>query len=99
MLRVQVPDEDLIERVVGRRMDPETGQIYHLTFKPPPQETLERLIQRADDTEEKAKARLEVHAGNVASVLDYYQDVLVEVWLVSLNAYSGPSTLMAFCGK
>ena len=62
-------------------MDPETGQIYHLTFKPPPKDTLKRLIQRSDDTEEKAKARLEVHAGNVASVLDYYQDVLVEVLL------------------
>ena len=76
---VQVPDDDLIERVVGRRMDPETGQIYHLTFKPPPKETLDRLIQRSDDTEEKARARLEVHAGNVASVVDYYKDILVEV--------------------
>ena len=76
---VQVPDEDLIERVVGRRMDPETGQIYHLTFKPPPKEFLDRLIQRSDDTEEKARARLEVHAGNVSSVVDYYKDVLVEV--------------------
>lgn len=81
MALLQVPDEDLIERVVGRRMDPETGQIYHLTFKPPPKDSLERLIQRSDDTEEKARARLEVHAGNVASVLDYYQDVLVEVRL------------------
>ncbi len=60
-------------------MDPETGQIYHLTFKPPPKETLDRLIQRSDDTEEKARARMEVHAGNVASVVDYYKDVLVEV--------------------
>ena len=28
----------LIERVVGRRMDPETGKIYHLTYNPPPAE-------------------------------------------------------------
>ena len=84
-------------------MDPQTGQIYHLTFKPPPRDTLDRLIQRSDDTEEKARARLEVHAGNVASVLDYYQDCLVEVsimcdnntphaYLISLSWFQGVDT-------
>eukprot|EP00955_Chlamydomonas_euryale_P096306 364999-Chlamydomonas_euryale.AAC.29 len=43
----------LIDRVVGRRLDPETGDIYHLTFKPPPEEIANRLTQRSDDTEEK----------------------------------------------
>ncbi len=52
-LLVDVPDELLVERVVGRRSDPETGEIYHLTFKPPPPEIVERLTQRSDDTEEK----------------------------------------------
>ena len=43
----------LIERVVGRRLDPETGDIYHIKFKPPPSEIEDRLVQRFDDTEEK----------------------------------------------
>ncbi len=49
----QVPDELLVERIVGRRSDPETGAIYHLTFRPPPEEVVHRLVQRSDDTEEK----------------------------------------------
>ena len=43
----------LIERVVGRRLDPVTGAIYHLKFKPPPTEVLSRLTVRSDDTEDK----------------------------------------------
>lgn len=51
----QVPQELLVERVVGRRLDPETGAIYHLKYKPPPAEIADRLIQRSDDTEEKVR--------------------------------------------
>lgn len=52
----QVPAELLVERVVGRRMDPDTGAIYHLKYKPPPPEVVPRLVQRSDDTEEKVGA-------------------------------------------
>jgi hypothetical protein len=50
-----VPAELLVERVVGRRMDPQTGAIYHLKYKPPPPEIMDRLVQRSDDTEEKVR--------------------------------------------
>jgi hypothetical protein len=50
-----VPAEILVERVVGRRMDPQTGAIYHLKYKPPPPEVVPRLVQRSDDTEEKVR--------------------------------------------
>lgn len=56
----QVPSEILVERVVGRRMDPETGAIYHLKYKPPPAEIVSRLVQRSDDTEEKVSDELAV---------------------------------------
>lgn len=47
-----MPDNVLIERVVGRRLDPVTGRIYHLKYSPPEtQEIAERLTQRFDDTE------------------------------------------------
>jgi len=64
VLVLEVPDEVLIERVVGRRMDPETGKIYHLKFNPPPADVAKRCVQRSDDTEDKAKARLEVFYKN-----------------------------------
>lgn len=51
---IQVPDEVLIDRCVGRRMDPVTGKIYHLKSLPPETEEINaRLITRPDDTPEK----------------------------------------------
>lgn len=76
---LQVPDEDLVDRVAGRRLDPDTGDIYHLKHKPPPEDVKDRLIQRSDDTAEKVKTRLQSHHSNVDAVLGYYHDVLVEV--------------------
>ncbi|KAL4439685.1 hypothetical protein ABPG75_002686 [Micractinium tetrahymenae] len=78
-LLINVPDELLIDRVVGRRSDPETGEIYHLTFKPPPPEIVPRLVQRSDDTEEKARNRLRTYHANVDAVIGYYKDQLVEI--------------------
>lgn len=47
-------EENLVERVVGRRLDPVTGRIYHLQYSPPETEEIAaRLTQRFDDTEEK----------------------------------------------
>eukprot|EP00457_Paulinella_chromatophora_P002377 gb/GEZN01002381.1/.p1 GENE.gb/GEZN01002381.1/~~gb/GEZN01002381.1/.p1 ORF type:complete len:613 (+),score=118.27 gb/GEZN01002381.1/:41-1840(+) len=55
---INVPDEILVERVEGRRLDPETGKIYHLKFQPPPDEVKDRCTQRQDDTADKIKVRL-----------------------------------------
>ena len=76
---MQVPDEELVERVTGRRLDPVTNTIYHLKFKPPPDSVAERLIQRSDDTEDKLRNRLDTHHKNVEAVIGYYKDILVEV--------------------
>ena len=77
---LNVPDEVLVERVVGRRTDPETGKIYHMTFSPPSDETVKnRLVQRSDDTEEKVKVRLEQFHANVEAVKDSYKDIMVTV--------------------
>jgi len=79
-LFLDVPDSILVERVVGRRTDPETGKIYHMTFSPPEdEEVLERLEQRSDDTEEKVKVRLEQFRNNVDAVKGSYTDIAVEV--------------------
>ena len=77
---LNVPDEVLVERVVGRRTDPETGKIYHMTFSPPEDdEVLNRLEQRSDDTEEKVKVRLEQFHANVDAVKDSYTDIMVTI--------------------
>jgi hypothetical protein len=53
-----VPDSILIDRVVGRRLDPVSGEIYHIKYKPPPKEIESRLTIRSDDTEEKVRCCL-----------------------------------------
>lgn len=79
-LFLNVPDEILVERVVGRRTDPETGKIYHMTFSPPEDEAvLARLEQRSDDTEEKVKVRLEQFHANVDAVKGSYSDIGVDI--------------------
>jgi len=56
---LDVPEELLVERVVGIRSDHVTGKIYHLKYSPPENEEIaSRLTQRFDDTEEKVKLRL-----------------------------------------
>ncbi|KAL2538841.1 Adenylate kinase 2 [Forsythia ovata] len=77
---LEVPEEILVERVVGRRLDPVTGKIYHLKYSPPETEEIAaRLTQRFDDTEEKVKLRLLTHNKNVEAVLSMYGDITVRV--------------------
>ena len=53
-------------------MDPQTGDIYHIEYKPPPPEVADRVIQRKDDTEEACKARLEKYHSETAPIVPFY---------------------------
>ena len=75
-LLLEVPDDMLIERVVGRRLDPDTGAIYHTKFNPPPPEVAGRVIQRSDDTEEKARVRLDQYHSNIDAVRSSYEQII-----------------------
>ncbi|CAM8979687.1 unnamed protein product [Rhodiola kirilowii] len=77
---LEVSEELLVERVVGRRLDPVTGKIYHLKYSPPENEEIAaRLTQRFDDTEEKVKLRLQTHHQNVEAVLSMYEDITIKI--------------------
>jgi adenylate kinase len=78
-LLLNVSDSELIQRIVGRRTDPVTGKIYHLEFSPPPQEAVDRLEQRSDDTVEKMQRRLEQFHENVSQVRSYLHSSIVEL--------------------
>lgn len=63
VLSLKVDPEVIVERLSRRRMDPETGEIYHLDFNPPPAGIDEdRLIRRDDDRPEAIRNRLRVYA-------------------------------------
>jgi adenylate kinase len=75
VISIEVPDEDIVNRIVGRRMDPETGEIYHVSFKPPPPEMASRLIQRKDDNEDTVRMRLAAYHEQTKPLGDWYGDM------------------------
>ena len=81
VISIEVPDEAIVERIVGRRMDPETGKIYHIRFNTPPVELSERVIQRKDDNEDTVWNRLSAYHEQTAPLADWYEQrgVLVRI--------------------
>ncbi|CAN7030809.1 unnamed protein product [Brassica rapa subsp. trilocularis] len=79
-LLLDVPDEILIERCVGRRLDPVSGKIYHIKSYPPESDEVKaRLVTRPDDTEEKVKARLQIYKQNSEAIISAYSDVMIKI--------------------
>jgi adenylate kinase len=79
---LDVGEDELLRRLTGRRVDPETGDVYHTEFNmPDDEEIVERLEQRDDDTEEVAAERLEVYRENTEPVVEHYRETgdLIEV--------------------
>ncbi len=76
---IDVPDEEIIKRMSGRRVHLASGRTYHLVFNPPKEEgkddvTGEPLIQRDDDQEETVKKRLDVYHAQTEPLIGYYKD-------------------------
>ena len=71
---IEVPDSRIVERVTGRRMDPETGDIYHIQFRPPPADIANRCAQRKDDTGEACTARLEKYHAETTPIIPFYSE-------------------------
>ena len=75
VLVLDVSRETSVERLTGRRVDPETGENYHIKFDLPDDEAVrERLVQREDDTEEAVQKRLDVFEEETEPVIDRYSD-------------------------
>ncbi|MEM6931908.1 MAG: nucleoside monophosphate kinase, partial [Myxococcota bacterium] len=69
---LEVPDEVIERRIVGRRQDPQTEKLYHLDYDPPPADIAARVIQRSDDTAEKCRERLSVYHAQTAPLIPFY---------------------------
>jgi adenylate kinase len=74
VISIEVPDEEIVGRIVGRRMDPQTGEIYHIDFKPPPTEIEYRLVQRKDDNEETVRNRLAAYHQQTSPLSSWYYE-------------------------
>jgi adenylate kinase len=76
-LLIDVPDEEVIRRLSGRRVCVKSGHNYHLEFDPPKNEGVcdqdgSRLIQRDDDKPDVIRNRLSVYHDKTKPLVDYY---------------------------
>ena len=79
VVEIAVDDNEIVERMSGRRTHPGSGRTYHVKFNPPKvagkdDVTGEDLIQRDDDKEETVKNRLTVYHEQTKPLIDYYGD-------------------------
>ena len=75
---VDVPDEEIVKRMSGRRAHLASGRTYHVVFNPPKVEgkddvTGEPLVQRDDDKEDVVKKRLDVYHDQTEPLIGYYK--------------------------
>ena len=78
VLEINVDDEEIVSRMSGRRVHPESGRTYHVVYNPPKTEgkddvTGEDLIQREDDQEETVRKRLGVYHEQTKPLVGFYQ--------------------------
>jgi adenylate kinase len=78
-LLIDVPDEEVIRRLSGRRMCVKAGHSYHVEFDPPKREGVcdqdgSRLVQREDDKPEVIENRLRVYHEKTKPLVDYYDE-------------------------
>ncbi len=74
---VEVPDENIIKRMSGRRACTSCGATYHVEYVPPKKEGIcdncgEPLVLRDDDKEETVKNRLNVYHEQTQPLIEYY---------------------------
>lgn len=78
VIELEVDDEEIVQRMSGRRVHPASGRTYHVIFNPPKHEGLddetgEPLIQRDDDKEATVRKRLSIYHDQTKPLVDYYQ--------------------------
>ncbi|HBC0466496.1 TPA: adenylate kinase [Legionella pneumophila subsp. fraseri] len=79
VIEIAVDDEEIIERISGRRIHQPSGRVYHVVNQPPKNAGLdditgEPLIQRDDDKEETIRKRLQVYHSQTAPLVQYYKE-------------------------
>ena len=80
VINLNIEDQELIERITGRRLCPACGEIYNIYTKPSKVEGVcdrcgESLIQRKDDNLESLQVRLSEYHKNTQPVIEYYQEL------------------------
>ena len=78
VVEIAVEDEEIVQRIAGRRVHEGSGRVYHVVYNPPKvagkdDVTGEDLVQRKDDTEETVRHRLSVYHDQTKPLVNFYQ--------------------------
>ncbi|XP_034520633.1 adenylate kinase 8 isoform X1 [Ailuropoda melanoleuca] len=88
---LNVPFDSVIERLTLRRVDPLTGERYHLTYKPPATvEVQARLLQNPKDTEEQVQVKMDLFYRNCVELEEFYKHA------ITVNADQDPYTVFEY---
>ncbi len=81
---INVEDDDIVERMGGRRVHPDSGRTYHIKYNPPKNENLddktnEPLIIRDDDKEKTVRNRLSVYHNQTKPLIEFYKHSVINI--------------------
>ena len=83
VIEFALADDLVVERLVGRRVHPGSGRVYHLQNRPPrapgvDDVTGEALVQRPDDREDTVRARLSIYREQTMPLINYYEQAAAD---------------------
>jgi len=101
VLNIDVSDEEIVKRMSGRRVHPDSGRVYHVSNNPPQVEGIddvsgEPLVQREDDKEETVRKRLEVYHQQTKPLVNFYSDMVQqgnEIRVIKVNGEESMETI------
>lgn len=99
VIEIDVPDEEIVKRMSGRRVHPGSGRVYHIVYNPPKVEgkddvTGEDLAIRPDDEESTVRKRLGIYHEQTKPLVEYYGKV-AEQGKLTYNKFDGTQSVGA----
>lgn len=104
VLEIAVDDEEIVERLSGRRVHPGSGRIYHVSHQPPKvagkdDVTGEDLVQRDDDVEATVRNRLNIYHQQTKPLVAFYQQLSDEQGTPKCSKVEGVGTVDQITSK
>ncbi|QKZ03403.1 adenylate kinase [Pseudomonas eucalypticola] len=104
VVEIAVKDEEIVQRIAGRRVHEGSGRVYHIVYNPPKvagkdDETGEDLVQRKDDTEETVRHRLSVYHEQTEPLVAFYQKLAAAQGKPVYNHIEGVGSVDAITAK
>lgn len=99
VIEIDVPDEEIVKRMSGRRVHSGSGRTYHVVFNPPKEEgkddvTGEDLVIRPDDEETTVRKRLDIYHNQTKPLVEYYGNMAKKT-NTQYNKYDGTQAVAA----